>query len=209
MQTLLSLDEKIFFFINHTLVNSILDVAMPFITNLDNWEIPIVLIVLLLLVKGGKRGRVAIFLLIPVLIASDQVAAFVLKPGIGRVRPCHALENVRLLVGCGGKYAFPSNHATNVAGFAFVFSMFYRKYWALFWSIALAIGFSRIYVGVHYPLDVIGGLILGSMFAYVVYNLYLLVATKYPVINLNVNRDQLENKNSFEEMGRKNKTREK
>ncbi len=156
---------------------------MPIVTDIDNWRIPIVIIWLFLMIKGGRKGRVAALLIIPVLVLGDQIAAFVLKPWIGRLRPCHALENVRLLVNCGGKNAFPSNHATNISGFAIIFGLIYRQRWHWFLALALIIGFSRIYIGVHYPLDVIGGFFLEGTIGLAIFILYTNIAMRFPSIH--------------------------
>jgi undecaprenyl-diphosphatase len=141
----------------------------------------ILLVWIALIIKGGKRGRVAAVLLIPVLTLTDQLSASVYKPLIARIRPCHTLETVRLLVNCGGRFAFPSSHATNMAGFAMLFSLIYRKWFVCFWIITVLIGYSRIYVGVHYPGDVIYGLLLGAFVGLFVYAVYLFVAAKMQV----------------------------
>jgi undecaprenyl-diphosphatase len=132
---------------------------------------------------GGKKGRVAAFLIIPVITLSDQISASVLKPLFGRIRPCHDLDFVRLLVNCGGKLAFPSSHATNISGAAMVFSLIYHKGARYFWFIALIVGYSRVYVGVHYPGDVLFGFFLGSLISLFIYILYLVIASKYSGIN--------------------------
>jgi undecaprenyl-diphosphatase len=81
------------------------------------------------------------------------------------VRPCHELENVRLLVSCGGKHGFPSSHAANTFAAAITFAYFYRRYAGLFVTFSLLVGFSRIVVGVHYPGDVLGGFFWGYLIA--------------------------------------------
>lgn len=183
MQFILSIDQHFFFLINRGMANPLFDVLMPIITNLNNWKIPIAVAWMLLILKGGSKGRVAAFLLIPVLITGDQLSASVLKPWIARIRPCHTLEQVRLLVNCGGEYAFPSSHATNISGMALLFGFIFRSHWRWFWLVALTVGFSRIYVGVHYPLDVLGGFITGSVVAMVWLYIYLAIAKRYPVIH--------------------------
>jgi undecaprenyl-diphosphatase len=180
---LLNLDKILFYFANHSLVNTLFDYLIPFITDLNNWRIPIIIIWLILIFKGGKKGRVAAILLIFTITFCDQISASVLKPLVGRIRPCHSLNDVRLLVGCGGEYCFPSSHATNIAGFATIFSIFYRRQIILFWSIALITGFSRLYVGVHYPADVIYGFLLGSALAVMVFTLYFFFAQKFKIIH--------------------------
>ncbi len=184
LHTLIFLDTRLFFFFNQTLANPVFDVIMPVITNLNYWKIPIAIIWILLIVKGGPRGRAAAVLIIPILICGDQISAFVIKPFVARLRPCHALEDVRLLVGCGGKYSFPSSHATNIAGMAGLFTYFYKRKWPWFWGIALMVGYSRIYVGVHYPGDVIFGMILGTTIAAFFILLYRMLSRKFPQIDV-------------------------
>lgn len=187
MSSLLLLDTKLLFFINQNLANPVFDIIMPFVTNLNNWRIPILLIWVLLMIKGGKKGRVVGILLILVLIASDQLSSALLKPLVGRYRPCHLYDNLRLLVNCGGKYAFPSSHASNISAFAVLFSYFYRKWTAGFILVAIIIGFSRIYVGVHYPIDVLSGYIVGSCSAFLIIRLYFLGTRIYPAISYQKN----------------------
>jgi undecaprenyl-diphosphatase len=134
------------------------------------------------MIKGGRKGRVVGLLLIPILTMSDQMSSSVLKPLFGRIRPCHALEQVRLLVGCGGRLSFPSSHATNMSAVALLFAYFYRKGVIWFMSIAFFVGFSRIYVGVHYPGDVLFGFLVGSILSILLILFYENLATKFPAI---------------------------
>jgi undecaprenyl-diphosphatase len=182
VQTIIAFDIKLFYLINNGLANPLFDVFMPFITNLNNWKIPILLIWLWLMIKGGRKGRVAAILLVVTVVITDQLSATLIKPLAGRIRPCYVLDHVRLLVGCGGKYSFPSSHATNISGMAVILSFFYRKGIAWFTLLALVIGFSRIYVGVHYPVDVLGGLIIGSCAGIIVIIVYLQISVKIPPI---------------------------
>jgi undecaprenyl-diphosphatase len=87
------------------------------------------------------------------------------------------------LVSCGGRLAFPSSHATNISAVAFLFSYFYRKGTLWFISIALLVGFSRIYVGVHYPGDVLFGFIVGCSLSILVLFLYVKMSVKFPAID--------------------------
>lgn len=182
MQFFLLLDKKLFLFINVTLANSVFDQIMPFVTNLNNWKIPILLFWLYLVIAQDRRGRVVALLVIPVIVCTDQISASVLKPLVGRIRPCYALQQVRLLVSCGGRYAFPSSHATNLAGFATLYTILYRRQWWWIWGLTGLIGFSRIYVGKHYPLDVLGGFIIGSAITLFIFFLYLQIVEKYPFL---------------------------
>ncbi|GJQ21644.1 MAG: phosphatase PAP2 family protein [Bacteroidia bacterium] len=162
---LYSIDLGLFYFINHTLQNALFDAVMPVITDLN--KIPAVLVavaglLILLAVKGGGTGRSAVVLLIVTIAFSDQLNSSWVKHLFERVRPCHVLNDVHLLVSCGSGYAFPSSHAVNNAAGAVVLSFFYRRWTAVFAAFAGLVAFSRVYVGVHYPGDVVGGLVLGA-----------------------------------------------
>lgn len=162
---LYSVDLGIFYFINHTLQNAVFDAVMPVVTDLN--KIPAVLVavaglLIFLAVRGGATGRSAVIVLIITIAFSDQLNSSWVKHLFERVRPCHVLNDVHLLVSCGSGYAFPSSHAVNNAAGAVVLSFFYRKWTAAFVAFAALVAFSRVYVGVHYPGDVLGGLLLGS-----------------------------------------------
>ncbi len=184
---LIQLDRLIFIFFNQTIANGIFDSIMPAITDWDKTIHGRIIIFILftgLLWKGGKTGRTVIFLLIPTLILSDQLNSSFLKNIFARPRPCHLIEgttiieNVRLLVTCGSGYSFPSSHAANSFAVATIFFVHYKKYWWIYGLYATVVGFSRIYVGVHFPLDIIAGAIVGIFCALFVYFLWLYISTK-------------------------------
>ncbi|MBS4028665.1 MAG: phosphatase PAP2 family protein, partial [Ignavibacteriales bacterium] len=116
--------------------------------------------------KGSKQTRTALLLLIPLIIFSDQLNSSLLKNIFERPRPCVSLENVRLLVSCGSGYSFPSSHAVNNFAIATLLSMYFRNYRILFFAFASLVAYSRVYVGVHYPSDIIAGALIGICCAY-------------------------------------------
>jgi membrane-associated phospholipid phosphatase len=171
------IDTLLFFFINTQLANTLFDVAMPFITG-KSYLLYLPLFAWIVC-KEPKKALIALMLGVASLALSDW-AGHMLKDAIERTRPCRALEGVRLLVGCGRAYSMPSNHA--IVAFAFIFP-FYRMFKSrvryLFLAVALLVGFSRVYVGVHYPSDVVAGAALGILIALSVLKGYSFSSKRY------------------------------
>jgi len=160
---LLGWDVKVFFLINVRLQNGFFDLLMPILTNLHYWRLPLLAIWIALMVWGGKRGRLVAGTAILALLFSDQLSSHLLKPLLSRGRPCHTLPGVHLLVGCPHSYSLPSSHAANCFSIATLFSLEYKRVALPLMVIALLVSYSRIYVGVHYPLDVLMGALLGCI----------------------------------------------
>ncbi len=175
MDALYAADISLFMLINQTLTWGPLDVVMPVLTDLNHllaFRIVVLALVVYALWKGGARGRRLVLVLLLAIIVSDQVNSFVLKEWFGRMRPCHELFDVRLLVDCGGGKSFPSSHAINAGTAAIVISFFYPRTFLWMAALALMIGYSRIYVGVHYPSDVLAGLLLGAAWGWGISSLF-------------------------------------
>ena len=176
LQSLINTDKSIFSFFNSTISNPIFDVLFPIITNQDIWTIPILIGVIILSIKGGKRGKISSAILVIAIILADYSSAQILKPFFQRLRPSHELiDGIRLLVPKGGKYGFVSSHAANIFAAATVLSYFYIKYKKLFFTIAVLVAFSRVYVGVHYPADIFFGSLLGYGLAWGVLTLWVMI----------------------------------
>jgi undecaprenyl-diphosphatase len=100
-------------------------------------------------------------------VVAADASATVLRNYFQRLRPCQALQGVQLLVGCSDTFSFPSNHATNAFALAAFFAVHYRKLAIPLFLLAALVGYSRIYLGVHYPTDVLAGAGLGATFGLV------------------------------------------
>jgi len=159
-----SIDLSVFYFINHSLQNILFDGVMPFLTDLNKKPGVLVLAAVVwiaLFLRGGARGRTVALLLILTILLSDQLNSAVLKSVFDRLRPCFTLPDVHLLVPCGSGRSFPSSHAVNNFAGAFVVSLFYPKLKWWLYGFAAIVAFSRVYVGVHYPSDVLAGALVG------------------------------------------------
>jgi undecaprenyl-diphosphatase len=164
LDAIAGLDRSLFYLLNTQLTTTFLDILMPFITQKSNFlGVMVFSWVLLILIGRWKERKVFIVLLFVILIA--DLSGATLKDIFQRIRPCAELMDVRLLGGCGGAYSFPSNHATNIFAAMVYISLHYYRFSPIFLTLAVLVAYSRIYVGVHYPLDVVGGVFLGTFIA--------------------------------------------
>ena len=167
LDLLLQLDEKIFFFINLYLSNPFFDIIMPIFDNPKYWLSPLIIVWIYISVKDNHNRKKLLILIPLVIILSDQIGAQIKNLEL-RDRPWfyYGEEKVNHLGGNGGKHkSFPSNHSANLFGLSIIFSYIYYSKKKYFLTIAGIIGFSRIYIGVHYPFDVIVGGIIGTSVA--------------------------------------------
>ena len=179
IQTESSPDTRIFRFVNTGLSNSFLDRVMPLITDFENFRIIVLLIWSALVIFGGSRGRWAALALIPIVAASDQLTSSVFKPLFERFRPCEVLGSVRFWSDDFGwittparvtrvyksSFSFPSAHAANITSSLIFLGLVYRKTLIPLAVIAAAVSLSRVYTGVHWPLDILAGTVLGLLIA--------------------------------------------
>ena len=173
---LINIDKAVFQFFNTTTANPLFDMVMPIITNQNIWAFPILAVIIYLAIKGGRRGQITAVILIVAVGLADYTSASILKPFFGRLRPSHELtEGIRILMGKGGKFGFVSSHAANVFAAAVVFGYFYPRRKKLYFTLAALVAFSRVYVGVHYPADIIFGGLLGYGLAWAVLSLWVMI----------------------------------
>ncbi len=173
LEALQSCDLWFFMFINMTISNVVTDFIMPIVTSDMLLRIAYALSMFSLLIFGSKRTKWLVLTSLFALLLADQISSHLLKPLIERPRPCHTLSHINLLVNCGAGWSMPSSHSANAFAQAILFAVTIprTKIWLL--PLATLIAISRVFVGVHYPLDVIVGSILGGVIGWIVARLFL------------------------------------
>jgi len=161
-----NIDTTVFYWINNGWSNPFFDKLMPFITQVDSWILIYLLGFYILFFKTGRNGKVAGITLILTIIITDQLSSSVIKELVERIRPCHTLHDVNLLVKCGAGKSFPSSHAANNFAAATVITYFFKRNYTFYFMIATLVALSRVYVGVHYPIDISAGAALGVFLGY-------------------------------------------
>ncbi len=184
-----NLDTQLFLFLNG-FHNSFFDFLMFWISERFVW-IPLYLFFIFLIIIKYKKNAVWILLLVALMmLVSDQLSVLI-KNLVQRPRPCHN-EQIAALVHlvngkCGGAFGFVSSHASNsftIAVFLIPFLRSYSKYfgWGLiFW--AAIISDSRVYLGVHYPGDILFGALLGCLIGCLFSAVYFKILVKSPLLS--------------------------
>lgn len=165
--------------------NVFFDFVMYWASNKFIW-IPLYVFFLYLLIKNFKRNAIWLFLTIAILILCADQFSVGLKFYFQRLRPCHEpdLEGLIHLINkkCGGSFGFVSSHASNHFAIATFLSLIFKNTYKYFtipiYLWATLIAYSRIYLGVHYPGDVIGGAILGILLGLFFGKMYLIIRGK-------------------------------
>lgn len=165
LDALLGWDERIFRLLNGNWLNPILDHLLPFATDAGNFILPFVVAAIVIVLVGRVRGLRFLVLAVVSVVVADAIGTHIFKYSFLRARPCIALADVRLLVGCTNLPSFPSNHAVNASVLATLTTLYIPRLWLPATALAILVGYSRVYVGVHYPLDVLAGSVLGIVVA--------------------------------------------
>lgn len=189
LEQLIELDKALFLFLNG-LGTPTWDGFWMFYTNKVSW-IPFYAVLLFFMYK---KSNAKIFLLTVLVVAlmilfTDQVTNL-FKSGFARLRPCHEADiadKMRLIKSwCGGRHGYFSGHSSNsmaVAVFVGLFLRYKYKYLIfilLFWAALMA--YSRVYIGVHYPLDIISGMLFGALSGFGFYKLHNYLESRFATI---------------------------
>lgn len=167
-QTLKTWDETILFYINQVLSNKFFDAVLPWCRESVIW-LPLYLFFLVfVLINFGKKGLLWIIFFILTITICDQVSGL-FKHWVHRPRPCadpFMIQYIKLrLAYCSGSFSFTSSHAANHFGMAMFIHLTLKKIngfktgWIFLWAVIIC--YAQMYVGVHYPLDILGGTIIG------------------------------------------------
>lgn len=175
VQKIIKADQELFLLLNTGLTNSFFDSVFPWYREGNTW-IPFYLFLVVFAILNFKRKAFPFILFAVVtIVLTDQISSSLVKPFFERPRPCRdpeLMNQIRMLLnGCSGGFSFTSSHATNHFGFVVylnvtIGSLIGRwKYLLLFWAGTIAYG--QVYVGVHYPLDIFCGALLGALIGWV------------------------------------------
>lgn len=160
LELLTQIDRDLFLLINRSWANGLTDLIMPVVTN--DWVLRIALgiVLIILLIRGSAKTRWLVLGCLVVVALADLTTAKFLKPLIDRPRPCHELEQINVLVNCGAGRSMPSAHAANSFAVAGYFGSLFPRWSIALMLVAFIVAISRVFVGVHYPADIlVGGLI--------------------------------------------------
>ena len=181
-QYIIDIDHALFQFINHTCHNSFFNIIFPLWRNQLTWTPVYMLFFVLLIQKYKSKSWIYIAIVAFTIAATDQTSSQLIKKSVQRLRPCNDITlqpKAENLIACGTGFSFPSSHAANHAALAIIIGYFlyndkkHIKKGLFMW--AVSIGFAQIYVGVHYPIDVFFGLLLG----YCIAQLVIIVSKKF------------------------------
>ena len=185
IEELLKYDTDLFLFLNN-LGNETWDGLWQLITNKLTF-IPLYAFLLVLVYKKyGIKGMIVIIICVALMITTADQLANLFKHGIQRPRPCREetlQELMRFVVERCGRYGYFSGHAVNSMATAVFMGLllkkeyYYLPFILLFW--AFLVGYSRIYVGVHYPLDVLTGMVFGGLLGWIYYRLQLILQRRF------------------------------
>lgn len=174
LEKILKLDRELFIKINSEWNNPVFDFILPYLRNALTWLPVYIFLLVFMPVNYKKNGWIWVLAAVVTGACTDLISSRLIKENIFRLRPCHVpdlAQHIRFLVSyCPGSSSFTSSHAVNHFGLSmFIFTTLRRnagKWLTIVFLWAFAICYAQVYVGVHYPLDVTAGAIVGMAIGY-------------------------------------------
>lgn len=174
IETLKSWDESLFLLLNGMRADW-LDPLMLALTGTATW-IPFYVLLLYFLIRKYRKESVWYLLgIVGLILLADQFTSGFMKPYFERLRPCHDPRWEGIIFnysGCGGRYGFASSHASNtfaIASYLWLIFQTTSSRWLFLWAFIIA--YTRVYLGVHYPADILVGAIVGIISGFTLYYL--------------------------------------
>lgn len=180
MKKIIGVDKWLFGKINQNGANDFFDLVMPFLRVPAFW-LPFYLFLFVLLLLNFRKHSWPIMLLLGATAsATDLISSRLIKPGFARLRPCNDPElssSIRVLAEyCGQNGSFTSSHAANHFGIAMFLFIVLKPFWGnwcwMFFAWAFVVCYAQVYIGVHFPFDILGGAILGCVIGWFMAGIY-------------------------------------
>ncbi len=192
LEQILQWDKSLFLAFHDGCSNSFFDTIMPWFRNPVFWVPVYAFLIYYSVKKFGSNGLIWVLALLVVFGLTDFASASIFKPYFGRLRPCNdpnLQEFIHAVVTCGSGKSFPSSHSSNHFGVSFfiIFTLGRHFKWmnwpAFLWALLVVV--AQVYVGVHYPIDILGGFIVGLYGAAIVSFIF----NKYvPLVQLRIKK---------------------
>jgi len=170
-----SSDTRLMYFLNVSLRNPVFNWVMPVFDYDAAWRLPLIVGWLAVMIFGKRRGRLIGLGALALILITDPVSSRLIKPWVGRIRPCNLLPGLNMWKDGAwivipdpitqvyrASLSMPSSHAVNTGGQALWWGWAYPRWRWWFWGLAVTIGYSRIYDGMHFPFDVAVGWVVGA-----------------------------------------------
>lgn len=190
IEHIINLDKEIFLAINQGLSNPVFDWFMRVIRNPYAWS-PLYLFLIIFFIKTyGKTGILIVVMTLGTFAIADFSSSTLIKKSVKRVRPCNDIEfkeQVNIRIRCGSGFSFTSSHAANHFALASFWIVLFRRRWrhalwlGITWAALIAI--AQVYVGVHYPFDILCGALLGALIGYSMGHIFKAVQPEFFKLN--------------------------